>query len=81
MQCCLFVALYGVLFRESTEAAYSNYRLWESLGFIIAFTYQSRLCLPIKAYILGAFLIVGVSLYLVVEYKEWRKRKAGFVVE
>ena len=76
-----FAALYGVVFRNSTEAAYSNYRLLESLGFIIAYTYQSRLCLPVKAYILGAFLVVGVALYLVVEYKEWQKRRTGFEVQ
>ena len=34
-------AFYGVLFPESEEAAFSNYRLWESVGFIIAFAYTS----------------------------------------
>ena len=33
-------ALYGVLFANEEEAAFSNYRLWESLGFIIAFITQ-----------------------------------------
>ena len=30
-------ALYGVLFASQEEAAFSNYRLWESIGFLIAF--------------------------------------------
>ena len=28
-------ALYGVLFANNEEAAFSNYRLWESLGFVL----------------------------------------------
>ena len=34
-------ALYGVLFYSQEEAAFSNYRLWESFGFIIAFITQA----------------------------------------
>ena len=33
-------ALYGVLFADSEEAAFSNYRLWESAGFIFTFILQ-----------------------------------------
>ncbi len=33
-------ALYGVLFAKNEEAAFSNYRLWESLGFLFAFLTQ-----------------------------------------
>ncbi|XP_067930678.1 protein unc-93 homolog A-like [Watersipora subatra] len=67
-------ALYGVLFKDSHEAAFSNYRLWESIGFIIAFGYQSRLCLPIKAYILLAFLGLGIMGYSIVEWQERRNK-------
>ena len=35
-------ALYGVLFASKEEAAFSNYRLWESIGFIVAFVTQVR---------------------------------------
>ena len=35
-------ALYGVLFYSQEEAAFSNYRLWESLGFVISFATQVR---------------------------------------
>ena len=37
-----FAALYGVLFENDEEAAFSNYRLWESAGFIIAFILQTQ---------------------------------------
>ena len=33
--------LYGTLFRRNKEAAFSNYRLWESLGFVIAYAYST----------------------------------------
>ena len=35
----MFSALYGVLFPNKAEAAFSNYRLWESVGFVVAFSY------------------------------------------
>ena len=72
----IFTALYGVLFRNNCDAGFSNYRLWESIGFIAAFGYQSHLCLPIKAYILVSVLGLGMIGYSIVEYIEWKKRKA-----
>ena len=33
-------ALYGNIFVSDEEAAFSNYRLWESLGFLVAFVTQ-----------------------------------------
>ncbi|KAF6026923.1 UNC93A [Bugula neritina] len=67
-------ALYGVLFIANGEAAFSNYRLFESIGFIMAFGYQSHLILPIKAYILLTFLCLGMAGYGILEYLE-RKNK------
>jgi hypothetical protein len=40
-------ALYGVLFAKNEEAAFSNYRLWESLGFLFAFLTQVSLLLSL----------------------------------
>ncbi|XP_046853528.1 protein unc-93 homolog A-like isoform X2 [Xenia sp. Carnegie-2017] len=37
-------AFYGVLFHDKQEAAFSNYRLWESLGFVISFALSSAIC-------------------------------------
>jgi hypothetical protein len=33
-------ALYGVAFKNNEEAAFSNYRLWESMGFLLSFLTQ-----------------------------------------
>ena len=39
-------SLYGVLFAKNEEAAFSNYRLWESLGFLFAFLTQVSRMFP-----------------------------------
>ncbi|KAG8182985.1 hypothetical protein JTE90_013434 [Oedothorax gibbosus] len=67
-------ALYGVLFRSEAEAAFSNYRLWESVGFALAFCYGSFLCTVPKIAILLIFLSIGVAGYIVVEIRECRKK-------
>ena len=61
-------ALYGILFAKESEAAFSNYRMWESLGFIIAFAYSASLCTSVKLYVLTSVLGVGMAGYFVVEY-------------
>ncbi|KAK9881598.1 hypothetical protein WA026_016467 [Henosepilachna vigintioctopunctata] len=51
--------LYGTLFRRNKEAAFSNYRLWESMGFVIAYAYSTHLCARMKLYALLGVLCVG----------------------
>ncbi|XP_069090632.1 protein unc-93 homolog A isoform X1 [Pleurodeles waltl] len=63
-------ALYGVLFDDHKEAAFANYRLWESLGFVIAYAYSTFLCVSVKLYILLAVLVVAMVTYGFVEYRE-----------
>lgn len=63
-------ALYGVLFPRDKEAAFANYRMWESLGFVIAFAYSTFLCLEYKLYILLAVLVLTLITYPIVEYHE-----------
>jgi hypothetical protein len=69
-------ALYGYLFTDKPEAAFSNYRLWESLGFLTAFAYDGALCTYIKLYVCMGMLITGMCLYGVVEIFD-RKEKAS----
>ncbi|XP_029984620.1 protein unc-93 homolog A-like [Sphaeramia orbicularis] len=63
-------ALYGILFPRHKEAAFANYRMWESLGFVIAFAYSTFLCLEYKLYILLAVLLLTLLTYPIVEYHE-----------
>lgn len=65
----------GILFPSREEAAYSNFRLWESLGFIIAYAYSMYLCAAVKIYILLVFLAIGMAGYLSVEWKERKKSR------
>lgn len=69
-------ALYGVLFPRDKEAAFANYRMWESLGFVIAFAYSTFLCLEYKLYILLAVLVFTVITYPIVEWNEHKNPTA-----
>jgi hypothetical protein len=64
-------ALYGVLFTNNNEAAFSNYRLWESAGFALFYILIPRIRTRITLIILLVFLSVGISGYALVEYR-WR---------
>lgn len=63
----MFSGLYGTLFRRNKEAAFSNYRLWESLGFVVAYAYSTKLCANMKCYVLLVVLVFGVIGYIIVE--------------
>ena len=61
-------ALYGCLFANDEEAAFSNYRLWESMGFLFAFiTNATSVCVLPKIVTTIIFLVLGMSGYFVVE--------------
>lgn len=62
-----------MLFRRNKEAAFSNYRLWESAGFVIAYAYSTTLCARMKLYVLLGNLIIGVIGYIIVEIRHRRK--------
>jgi len=51
--------VYGVEFNTSTDAAFSNFRVWEALGFAIAYGYQSFLTTRVKLYILMGVISVS----------------------
>ncbi|XP_053770318.1 protein unc-93 homolog A isoform X3 [Desmodus rotundus] len=65
-------ALYGVLFDSTKEAAFANYRLWEALGFVIAFGYSTFLCVSVKLYVLLGVLCASMLAYGAVELLEAR---------
>ena len=68
-------AFYGVLFPTQQEAAFSNYRLWESIGFVISFAYGDFICVDAKLYILMVVMCIGCALYGVIEVM--RRRETG----
>ena len=72
----LIVALYGVLFTgQEVTGGFSNYRLWESTGFLISYILQAQVCVDAKLWILISTLAIGMAGYLTVEYIEQEQRK------
>ncbi|KAK2575984.1 hypothetical protein KPH14_007345 [Odynerus spinipes] len=61
-------SLCGLLFPGREEAAYSNFRLWESTGSVITYIYSPYLCTYTKIYILMAILCVGMIGYAFIEW-------------
>ncbi|XP_077503852.1 protein unc-93 homolog A-like [Amblyomma americanum] len=61
-------AFYGIIFSEAREAAFANYRLWESMGFIVMFAIQSQLRVYVKVAVLMVWLALGILGYLVIEF-------------
>jgi len=70
-------ALYGVLFPSEEEAAFSNYRLWESMGFLVAFITQAcGVCAFPKLILAIFFLAVGMVGYLLLEILEKKSNRS-----
>lgn len=73
-------ALYGVLFTDNNEAAFSNYRLWESAGFALFYILIPRIRTRTTLIILLVFLSIGIIGYALVEYRsrtsEEKEKKA-----
>lgn len=68
-----FAALYSVIFpADRAPAAFSNYRLWESVGLLAAYITSSTLCVDDKISILLGFILLGMAGYTVVEVMERR---------
>lgn len=69
-------AFYGMVFADSEEAAFANYRLWESVGFILAFAVQKVLFISHKLVMLAVLLAAGMIGYLYIEvHLKLKKRR------
>ena len=64
-------AFYGVLFVENDEAAFSNYRLWESIGFVLFYIITPYIRIRIALIILLIILTLGMTGYGLTEY-HWK---------
>ncbi|XP_071087105.1 protein unc-93 homolog A-like [Haliotis cracherodii] len=69
-------ALYGLLFKDNMESGFANYRLWESVGFIIQYAYNDYLCTSTKLHISLAILITGMFGYATVEVLHRRENNS-----
>ncbi|XP_046382287.1 UNC93-like protein [Ischnura elegans] len=74
--------IYGDLFKKNKEAAFSNLRMWESLGFVISYSLSGHMCIRMKLFVLLTVLAIGAVGYVAVEIlhrrRLWRRaaRKA-----
>ncbi|XP_077996346.1 protein unc-93 homolog A-like [Glandiceps talaboti] len=69
-------SMLGVVFPNNQESAFSNYRLWQSLGAAMTFGYSNYLCMLTKIYIAGGLLVVAMTTYVLFEYKNKQKSTA-----
>ncbi|XP_004932254.2 UNC93-like protein [Bombyx mandarina] len=69
-------ALSGILFPGHEEAAYSNFRLWEATGSVLAYGSAPYLCVRTRLQILLGLLIVGFTGYTIIELMEYRVKRA-----
>ena len=61
--------MYGIIFPDNTDGAFSTYRLHESIGLVIGFVLiNSPLCMDVKMYIFLGLFVLAVALYYWAEY-------------
>nr|CAD7452603.1 unnamed protein product [Timema tahoe] len=68
-------AMCGNIFPGREEAAFSNLRLWEALGFVIASGYSHQVCMRHKLYFQLGFVLTGTLCYLILEVVLHRQKK------
>ena len=71
---CFLPALIGSVFRDQQEPAFANLRMFQALGFTIAYLYSGHLCVTVKLYIALAMVVCSFCLVLVVETRARRKK-------
>lgn len=53
-------AYYGILFRGQEEAAFSNFRLFESCGSVMTYSLSPMLCAATKIKAVFTFMMIGI---------------------
>lgn len=62
-------AFYGILFPNTSEPAFSNYRLWEATGFSLFYLITPYIRVRLSLIILLVFLSAGIVGYALAEYR------------
>lgn len=68
-------ALSGILFPGNEEAAYSNFRLWEATGSVIAYASAPYMCAGTRIYVLLGILLAGFAGYTIIEIMEYKAKR------
>ncbi|XP_060062872.1 protein unc-93 homolog A-like [Ylistrum balloti] len=69
--------LVGVAFKDKQEPAFANLRLFQAMGFTVAYLYSIHLCEFIKLYIAGAYVTLSMVLVAVVEIRLRRQASSN----
>ncbi|XP_070196703.1 uncharacterized protein [Littorina saxatilis] len=67
-------ALIGSIFRDQQEASFANLRMFQALGFTIAYLYSGHLCVAVKLYIALVMVVLSFCLVVVVEMRVRKKK-------
>ncbi|GIY48314.1 UNC93-like protein [Caerostris darwini] len=62
-------ALYGLMFPNDREAAFSNLYFWSFLGFFLSYSYANYFTVAVKINILLCFLLTGMLGYMIGQFK------------
>ncbi|XP_033118914.1 protein unc-93 homolog A-like [Anneissia japonica] len=73
-------SIVGVLFPDCQEAAFANFRMWQAVGFSIAFasSIPNSVCVYHKLYGIGGWLVLSMIAYYLVEIIV-RNEKSGYM--
>lgn len=70
----LNLALYGILFVNKEEAAYSNLWLGQNLGYFVVYIYGPSIRTQTTIILQIIYLTIALIGYFIVEIQEYRKR-------
>ncbi|CAL1287419.1 unnamed protein product [Larinioides sclopetarius] len=72
-------ALYGLMFPNDREAAFSNLYFWSFLGFFLSYSYANYFTVAVKINILLCFLFVGMLGYMIGQIKLKSSSRTDYV--
>lgn len=67
--------MYGAIFPNTAEAAFSNAVLWTSIGFIIVYLLAGKICMMMKLYLYMGILLFAIFCYALIEIIERRNAR------
>ena len=76
----LTTILYGVSFPDDSDAAFSQYMLWQCAGYAFAYGYSYFVCSSVKLMVLHVFLWLGTACYFIWEKVHHEKQRTSLSI-
>ncbi|CAF1435492.1 unnamed protein product [Didymodactylos carnosus] len=67
--------MYGLLFTDNDEAAFSNQFLWQNIGYLIVYLYAAEIRVKISIILQIIYLTLSMVGYFILEIKERKRNK------